>query len=81
MKSLVTWKLAGEKPVQKFIGEVNYYLMNYTDQLVLTGAVSDTGYPIRANVGKSYRTGIELSGSVHICQKIKLECQRNLECQ
>ena len=45
--------------------EVNYYLMNYTNQLVLTGQVTDTGYPIRANVGKSYRTGIELSGIIH----------------
>ncbi|MBA4057161.1 MAG: TonB-dependent receptor, partial [Marivirga sp.] len=51
------------KSASTFGMEVNYYLMNYTDQLVLTGAVSDTGYPIRANVGKSYRTGIELSGS------------------
>jgi iron complex outermembrane recepter protein len=50
--------------------EVNYYLMNYTDQLVLTGGVSDTGYPIRANVGKSYRTGIELSGSVTLNEKL-----------
>lgn len=44
--------------------EANYYLMNYTDQLVLTGALDNTGTPIRANVGKSYRTGIELSGMI-----------------
>jgi iron complex outermembrane recepter protein len=56
----IGWRRTG----QKFNGEFNYYLMNYTDQLVLTGAVSDTGYPIRSNVGKSYRTGIELSGTV-----------------
>jgi len=44
--------------------EVNYYLMNYTDQLVLTGALNNVGNPIRANVGKSYRTGIEVSGGI-----------------
>lgn len=50
--------------------EVNYYLMNYTDQLVLTGAISDVGAPIRANIGKSYRTGIEISGSINFSDKI-----------
>lgn len=43
--------------------ELNYYWMNYTDQLVLTGALDNVGNPIRANVGKSYRTGVELTGS------------------
>jgi iron complex outermembrane receptor protein len=43
--------------------DVNYYLMNYKDQLVLTGAIDNTGFPIRANVGKSIRTGIEASAN------------------
>lgn len=44
--------------------ELNYYLMNYTDQLVLTGKLDNVGNPIRANVGKSYRTGVEVSGLI-----------------
>ena len=63
-------EIGWRKSKQKFAGELNYYLMSYTDQLVLTGAVSDTGYPIRANVGKSYRTGVELSGSFQLSKKI-----------
>src|SRR5690606_11445639 len=47
----------------------NYYLMHYTDQLVLTGALDNVGNPIRANVGKSYRTGIELSGTFKLSPK------------
>lgn len=50
--------------------EANYYLMNYQDQLVLTGELNDTGYPVRANVGDSYRTGIELSGMIRLSDKI-----------
>ena len=50
--------------------DVNYYLMNYTDQLVLTGAISDVGAPIRANIGRSYRTGIEVSGAINFSDKI-----------
>jgi iron complex outermembrane recepter protein len=44
--------------------ELNYYLMNYTDQLVLTGKLDNVGNPVRANVGKSYRTGVEVSGLI-----------------
>jgi iron complex outermembrane receptor protein len=58
------------KTDQDYALEVNYYLMNYQDQLVLTGGLSDVGAPIRANVGKSYRTGIELSGLVNLSEKV-----------
>jgi iron complex outermembrane receptor protein len=50
--------------------EVNYYWMNYRDQLVLTGELDNVGNPIRANVGKSYRTGIEVSGLIRFNEKI-----------
>lgn len=38
----------------------NLYLMEYKDQLVPTGKLSETGYVIRENVKKSYRRGLEL---------------------
>lgn len=49
--------------------EVNYYLMNYTDQLVQTGAIDATGNPIRENVGSSYRTGLEFSGGIRLSDR------------
>lgn len=42
----------------------NYYLMNYKNQLVLTGQINDVGNAMRVNVPKSYRMGIELEGAV-----------------
>ena len=48
---------------------LNYYLMDYKDQLVLTGELNDVGAAIRTNVDKSYRTGIELEGAVSISPK------------
>ncbi|MEX1240021.1 MAG: TonB-dependent receptor [Cyclobacteriaceae bacterium] len=42
----------------------NYYLMNYTNQLVLTGELNDVGAFVRTNAGKSHRMGIELQGMV-----------------
>jgi iron complex outermembrane receptor protein len=47
----------------------NYYLMNYKNQLVPTGEVNDVGALIRTNVDESYRTGVELEGSVRINSK------------
>lgn len=37
------------------------YFMYYHDQLVLTGEINNVGTAIMTNVGKSFRTGIELS--------------------
>ena len=43
---------------------INLYYMDYKDQLVLTGKLSDVGYPLMTNVNKSYRTGIEITGGI-----------------
>jgi len=44
---------------QNMVLQVNYYLMDYKNQLVLTGEVNDVGDGVRTNVADSYRTGIE----------------------
>lgn len=46
---------------------VNLYYMDYTDQLVLTGQLSDTGNPMSVNVPDSYRAGVELSFAMRPC--------------
>lgn len=45
---------------------LNYYLMSYKNQLVLTGEINDVGAPIRTNVENSYRTGIEIEGALKL---------------
>lgn len=45
----------------------NLYYMDYKDQLVLTGALSDTGNPLSVNATRSYRCGIELQGALRLC--------------
>ncbi|PID92244.1 MAG: TonB-dependent receptor [Bacteroidetes bacterium] len=40
---------------------INFYYMDYVNQLVPTGELSTDGYPIMSNVESSYRTGMELS--------------------
>ncbi len=48
---------------------INYYLMDYHNQLVLTGKVNDVGAAIRTNVDRSYRTGIEIEGGVRLSRQ------------
>ncbi len=47
----------------------NLYYMNYKDQLVLTGELNDVGAPLRANVGDSYRFGLEIDVNIAIGNK------------
>jgi iron complex outermembrane receptor protein len=44
----------------------NFYGMFYKDQLVPTGQLSNVGYSIMTNVGKSYRIGVELSAAIRL---------------
>ena len=57
---------------RKLFTNVNYYLMNYKDQLILTGQINDVGAYNRANVAKSYRTGIEFEAGYLISKKVSL---------
>lgn len=50
----------------------NGYYMRYKDQLVLTGELNDVGAPLRANVGDSYRAGIELDANFMLGDKFRL---------
>jgi iron complex outermembrane receptor protein len=54
--------------------EINLYYMNYRDQLVSTGKLSEnTGYVIMDNVPDSYRAGIEITGGVQIFPSLRFE--------
>lgn len=48
----------------------NIYLMNYKNQLVLTGQINDVGGYIRSNVDKSFRNGMELDATFGISPKL-----------
>jgi iron complex outermembrane receptor protein len=52
---------------------LNYYLMNYKDQLVLTGEINDDGAFIRRNAGKSYRTGVELAAGYKPVRLVEID--------
>ncbi len=47
----------------KFTAGANFYFMEYWDMLLETGRLSDTGYPIKDNVRRAFRRGVELSAA------------------
>lgn len=63
---------------EKLAAAANIYYMNYHDQLIPTGELSTDGYPIMTNVGKSYRTGIELSLGVQPFSFLKWQANLTL---
>lgn len=50
----------------------NMYYMNYKDQLVVTGELNDVGAPLRANVGDSYRLGLEIDANIKLNDKFSI---------
>jgi iron complex outermembrane recepter protein len=61
-----------------FAFHANYYLMKYTNQLVLTGEVNDVGAFVRTNAGKSYRTGIELQTMLKVSESLSWDANLTL---
>ncbi|GLU43512.1 TonB-dependent receptor [Allomuricauda sp. NBRC 101325] len=63
----------------------NVYYMKYKDQLVLTGELNDVGAPLRANVGDSYRLGLEVDANIKLSRafsvrpNIALSDNRNVD--
>ncbi len=62
----------------KFKLQVNGYYMGYKNQLVLTGELNDVGSPIRQNVDKSYRAGLEADGTYMFTQEFGLNLSATL---
>src|SRR6056300_1463512 len=54
------------KAADKWAFDVNAYRQQYQNQLVPTGGLDAQGYPIRANVGDSYRQGLEFTGAFEL---------------
>lgn len=59
------------------LGLTSYY-MHYKDQLVLTGKINDVGAYTRTNIPKSYRLGIELTGTADIQSWLKASANFSL---
>ena len=51
---------------ERFRVGANLYFMDYNNQLILSGKISEIGEALTSNIKDSYRMGIELTGGVNI---------------
>lgn len=70
---LFDYELGYERRSGRAAYGINAYYMDYIDQLVLTGELNDVGAALRVNVPKSYRAGIELSGTWRPVERLLLK--------
>ena len=70
-ESMIDYEAGYSLSGSSFRGGVNFYYMDYRDQLVLTGQINEVGYPIMTNVEESYRAGVEMEASVKIPGNIR----------
>jgi iron complex outermembrane recepter protein len=71
-EKLDDYELGWRFKAKKNTVNTNIYFMNYKNQLVLTGAIDDTGAPVRATSGKSYRLGIEIDAIFLVCDNFSV---------
>ncbi|MFM8914083.1 MAG: TonB-dependent receptor, partial [Flammeovirgaceae bacterium] len=77
-ETLGNLEVGWRKKSDRYSFNANYYLMSYTNQLVLTGAVNDVGASIRTNVPDSYRMGIELDGTIQLGNRLRWNANATL---
>lgn len=57
---------------------LNFYFMDYKDQLILTGKINDVGAYTRTNIPESYRVGVEIQGSAVLNKWLKTNANLTL---
>ena len=72
-ETLNDFELGWKRKSEKSKININFYFMNYKNQLVLTGQSDGLGNRLRANIGSSYRAGIEYAGVYFLSDKFTLK--------
>lgn len=72
-ETLYDYEAGYEFRTDRFHVGANLYFMDYNNQLILTGKISEIGEALTSNIKDSYRTGIELMGGVRITNWLNWE--------
>lgn len=72
-ETLYDYEAGYEYRTDRFHVGANLYFMDYNNQLILTGKISEIGEALTSNIKDSYRTGIELMGGVRITNWLNWE--------
>lgn len=75
---LIDYEIGYKYVAPKLTVSANIYFMEYKNQLVATGKLSETGHVIKENIPDSYRRGIELAGAWQIAKPIRFDANLTL---
>ena len=70
---LVDYEIGYRFTREKVSLSANIYFMEYKDQLVATGKLSEVGYVIKENIPNSYRRGLELAAAWQVSKFLRLD--------
>ena len=60
MRPEAVWTRGGSRLARRPPLQANVYAMEFRNEIALTGELSDIGLPLRRNVDRSHRRGVEL---------------------
>jgi iron complex outermembrane recepter protein len=69
-ESMTDIELGYQRSTSKYSVGMNLFYMDYSDQLVLTGELNDVGTPLRQNVDRSFRRGLEIDFGWNIMERL-----------
>ena len=72
-EQLIDYELGYEFNNQTLLLGANLYYMDYKNQFVQTGEISDIGEALTTNIKKSYRMGVELQAGVNATKWLTIE--------
>jgi len=72
-ETLHDWEAGYTFTAPRFSAGLNIYFMDYDNQLILTGKISEIGEPLTSNIRDSYRTGVELTAGLRIVDALRWE--------
>lgn len=72
-EQLNDFELGWRHNTKALVINTNVYYMLYNEQLVLSGAIDNTGAPIRTNSGASYRLGLEVEATLQVSKKLAIQ--------
>ncbi|MDR3194634.1 MAG: TonB-dependent receptor [Tannerella sp.] len=67
------WEAGYNYTAPRFQAGVNFYYMDYENQLILTGKISEIGEQLTSNIKDSYRAGVELTAGVQLVPCLRWE--------
>lgn len=75
---LIDYEIGYKYTTSELSLSANLYFMEYKNQLVATGKLSETGYVIKENIPDSYRRGLELAAAWQIAKPVRFDANLTL---